>query len=167
MTVRDPADIRNIILTGQSGAGKTTLSERLLFEAGETTRMGSVEEGNTVSDWRESEKHHHQSLYTTVMHFDHEKHTVNMIDAPGTPDFIGHAIAAFPAIETVCVVVDAGKGIEPVTRRMMNVAKQRNLPRMVIINKIDEANVDLEAITEEIRGEFGPSVCPSTCPRRT
>ncbi len=165
MSVRDPADIRNIILTGQSGAGKTTLSERLLFEAGEITRMGAVEEGSTVSDWRDTEKHHHQSLYTTVMHFEHEKHTVNLIDAPGTPDFIGHAIAAFPAIETVCVVVDASKGIEPVTRRMMNVAKQRDLPRMVIINKIDEANVDLEAVTEEIRGEFGAECLPVNLPK--
>jgi elongation factor G len=93
------------------------------------------------------------------MHFEHEKHTVNMIDAPGTPDFIGHAIAAFPAVETVCVVVDAAKGIEPVTRRMMQVAKERNLPRMVIINKIDESGVDLEAVTEQIRESSGASAC--------
>ena len=165
MTVRNPADIRNMILTGQSGAGKTTLSERLLFEAGEISRLGTVEEGNTVSDWRDAEKTHHQSLYTTVTHFDHEKHTVNMIDAPGTPDFIGHTIAAFPAIETVCVVVDATKGIEPVTRRMMNVAKDRNLPRMVIINKMDEPAADLEAITEEIRAEFGPECLPVNLPK--
>lgn len=165
MAVRNPADIRNIILTGQSGAGKTTLSERLLFEAGETTRMGSVEEGNTVSDWRDTEKHHHHSLYTTVMHFAHEKHMVNMIDAPGTPDFIGHAIAAFPAVETVIVVIDAHKGIEPVTRRMMAVAKERNLPRMIIINKIDEENVEIEALTEQIREEFGPECLPVNLPK--
>ena len=70
MAARTPADIRNIILTGHTGAGKTTLSERLLFAAGEITRMGTVEEGTTQSDWRESEKAHHHSLYTSVMHFD-------------------------------------------------------------------------------------------------
>ncbi|MEL7472400.1 MAG: elongation factor G [Planctomycetota bacterium] len=155
MTVRDPADIRNILLTGQSGSGKTTLIERLLFAAGETTRMGSIEEGNTVSDWREEEKHHKHSLHTTVTHFDHESHLVNVIDAPGLSDFIGHAIAAFPAVETVCVVIDAAKGIEPITRRMMSVAKQRNLPRMLIINKIEEEAADLAALTGQIRDEFG------------
>lgn len=165
MAVRDPADIRNIILTGQSGAGKTTLSERLLFEAGEITRAGTVEEGTTTSDWRDVEKHHHHSLYTTVMHFEHEKHMVNMIDAPGSPDFIGHAIAAFPAVETVVVVIDAHKGIEPVTRRMMNVANARNLPRMIVINKIDEDNVELEALTEQIREEFGAECLPVNLPK--
>lgn len=165
MTVRDPADIRNIILTGQSGAGKTTLSERLLFEAGSISRMGSVEDGTTVSDWRETEKQHRHSLYTTIMHFEHEDHTVNLIDAPGTPDFIGHTISAFPAIETVCVVVDATKGIEPVTRRMMNVAKDRNLPRMIIVNKMDDASADLEAVTEEIRAEFGNECLPVNLPK--
>ncbi len=164
MAVRNPADIRNIILTGHAGSGKTTLAERFLFAAGETTRMGSVEEGNTVSDWRDSEKHHHRSLYTTVMHFEHEKHMVNVIDAPGSPDFIGHAIAAFPAVETVVVVIDAHKGIEPVTRRMMAVAKSRNLPRMIVVNKIDEENAEIESLTEQIREEFGGECLPVNLP---
>lgn len=165
MTVRDPADIRNIIFTGQSGVGKTTLSERLLFETGEITRLGTIEEGSTVSDWRETEKHHHHSLYSTVMHFEHEGHMVNLIDAPGKTDFIGHTIAAFPAVETVCVVIDAAKGIEPVTRRMMTVAKARNLPRMIIVNKIDEPAVDLAVLVEELREAFGPECLPVNLPR--
>ena len=164
MSVRPASDIRNILVTGQSGAGKTTLCERLLFAAGEITRMGSTEDGTTVSDWRDSEKHHKHSLYTTVMHFDHEDHTVNLVDAPGTPDFIGHAIAAFPAVETVCVVVDAHRGIEPVTRRMMSVAKQRNLPRMIIVNKIDDENADLEMLTEQIKETFGAECLPVNLP---
>lgn len=164
MAVRNPTEIRNIILTGQSGSGKTTLSERLLFEAGEITRMGTVEEGTTVSDWRDAEKAHHHSLYTTVMHFEHEGHLVNMIDAPGTPDFIGHAIAAFPAVETVCVVIDAHRGIEPVTRRMMAVAKERNLPRMIIINKIDDEHAEIEGLLGEIREEFGGECLPVNLP---
>ncbi len=165
MAVRNPADIRNIILTGHAGSGKTTLVERLLFATGTITRMGTVEEGTTVSDWRDSEKAHKHSLYTTVVHFDHEGHLVNVIDAPGSPDFIGHAIGAFPAVETVCVVIDAHRGIEPVTRRMMAVAKERNLPRMIIVNKIDEENADIEGLTEQIREEFGSECLPVNLPK--
>ncbi|MAY75176.1 MAG: elongation factor G [Phycisphaerae bacterium] len=164
MAVRNPNDIRNFIITGHTGAGKTTLAERLLFTAGEITRMGTVEEGSTVSDWREIEKQHHHSLFTTVMHFTHEGHEVNMIDAPGTPDFIGHAIAAFPAVESVVVVVDAHRGIEPVTRRMMTVAKERKLPRMIVVNKIDDEQADIEALTEQLRESFGAECLPVNLP---
>ena len=137
MAVRQPEDIRNLVLTGQSGAGKTLLTERLLMLTGTINRMGSIEDGTTMSDWTDEEKHHHHSLRPSMLHFEHEGHLVNLIDAPGLPDFLGHAIACFPAVETVCVVIDAGKGIEPVTRRMMNVAADRDLPRMIIVNKIE------------------------------
>lgn len=152
---REPADIRNILLTGQTGAGKTLLSERLLYETKTIARMGSIEEGTTTSDWLDEEKAHKHSLRTTVLHFEHEGHLVNMIDAPGLGDFLGHTIACFPAVETVCVVIDAGKGVEPVTRRMMQIAKQRNLPRMIIVNKIDDEQADLASLTAELREEFG------------
>ena len=164
MAVRNPADIRNIALVGQAGSGKTTLAERLLFTTGVIPRMGTVEEGSTVSDWTDEERHHKHSLRPSMMHFDHEGHLVNLIDCPGMPDFLGFAICAFPAVETVAVVIDAYRGIDTVTRRMMAVAKERNLPRMIIVNKIDDAQADPEALVEAIRDEFGPECLPINLP---
>lgn len=164
MAVRSVHDIRNIALVGQAGAGKTTLAERLLFATGTIPRMGTVEDGNTVSDWSEEEKHHKHSLRPSMLHFEHEGHHVTVVDTPGLPDFIGHAISAFPAVETIGVVVDAHKGIDTVTRRMMAVAKDRALPRLIIINKIDEAAADIEALTEQIRSEFGSACLPINLP---
>ncbi|MFG0307167.1 MAG: elongation factor G [Phycisphaerales bacterium JB040] len=164
MAVRQPEDIRNLVLTGQSGAGKTLLTERLLMLTGTINRMGSIEDGTTMSDWTDEEKAHHHSLRPSMLHFEHEGHLVNLIDAPGLPDFLGHAIACFPAVETVCVVLDAGKGIEPVTRRMMNVAADRNLPRMIIINKMEDPQADLEALCAQIAEEFGSGCLPVNLP---
>jgi len=162
--MRPTADIRNIALVGQTGSGKTLLSERLLFSTGTITRMGSIEEGNTFSDWSDEEKQHRHSLRTTMLHFEHEGHTVNLIDTPGLADFAGHTISVFPAVETVCVVIDAHKGVEPMTRRMMKIAKDRNLPRMIIVNKIDDDQADLAALTEQIRASFGSECLPITLP---
>jgi elongation factor G len=162
--VRNPADIRNLALVGQTGSGKTTLAERLLLLTGVIQRMGSVEEGTTFSDWSDEEKHHKHSLRTSMLHVEHEGHMINLIDTPGLGDFAGHAVSVFPAVETVAVVIDAGRGIEPMTRRMMSIAKDRNLPRMIIINKIDDEQADLEALVGSIRDEFGPECLPISLP---
>ncbi len=164
MAQRSPADIRNIALVGQTGAGKTLLAERLLFATGTIDRMGSIEDGTTFSDWSDEEKHHKHSLRTSMLHFDHEGHMVNMIDTPGLADFSGLAISVFPAVETVCVVINAHDGIAPMTRRMMNIAKQRNLPRMIIVNRIDDDGADLEALTDQIKEEFGSECLPINLP---
>jgi elongation factor G len=164
MALQSPADIRNLALVGQTGSGKTLLAERLLFSTNTIDRMGSIEDGTTFSDWSEEEKHHKHSLRTTMLHFDHEGHMVNLIDAPGLADFVGQAISVFPAVETVCVVVDAHKGIEPMTRRMMRIAKERNLPRMIIVNKIDDDQCDLEALVESFKEEFGGECLPINLP---
>ncbi len=164
MAVRPPADIRNIAITGHGNSGKTTLCERLLFATGATTRMGTVEEGTTVSDWTDEEKQHKHSLRPSVLHLEHEGHWVNLIDTPGRADFLGHAIACFPAVETVAVVVDAVKGIESATRRLMTIAQDRKLPRMIIVNKIDHPEADLEALTERIRSIFGAICLPINLP---
>lgn len=159
MPTRPPADIRNIVLCGAGASGKTTLVERLLLQAGVIKRMGSVTESNTVSDFTDEEKHHKHSLQPSFVHFEHEGHLVNVIDTPGLVDFIGHAIACFPAGETIAVVIDATKGIDSITRRLMNIAEERRNPRMIIVNKIDEAREGtLDTLLGQIRETFG-SVC--------
>ncbi|MFK7759419.1 MAG: elongation factor G [Phycisphaerales bacterium] len=161
---RPTQDIRNIALVGQTGSGKTLLAERLLFTTGTISRMGSIQDGTTFSDWSDEEKHHQHSLRTTMLHFEHEGHMVNLIDTPGLADFAGHAISVFPAVETVAVVIDAHKGIEPMTRRMMKLAKDRNLPRMIIVNKIDDPLCELEMLTAEIQETFGAECLPINLP---
>jgi elongation factor G len=175
MAVRTPstADIRNIALVGQTYSGKTTLTERLLFTASELggaaagvhlKKMGTVEEGNTVSDYAEGEKHHKHSLQASVVHFDFHGHTVNLIDTPGLADFIGHAISALPAVETVAIVIDAARGVDTTTRRLMQVAADRKIPRMIIVNKIESPEADLEGLVEQIREQFGPTCLPINLP---
>ncbi len=165
MPTRPAADIRNIVLVGAGGSGKTTLVERLLNATGVTKRLGTVLEGNTVSDYTEEEKAHKHSLHTTLVHFDYEGHLVNLIDTPGLADFIGHAIACFPAAETVAVTVDALKGIDSVTRRLMKVAEDRKIPRMLIVTKIDEApDGQLEDLVSQLQKAFGPVCLPINLP---
>ncbi|HYF13908.1 MAG TPA: elongation factor G [Phycisphaerales bacterium] len=164
MPTRPASDIRNIALVGAGGSGKTTLCERLLFATGAIKRMGSVNEGNTVSDFTDEEKHHKHSLQPSIVHFEYEGHLVNLVDTPGLLDFSGHAIACFPAVETVAVVIDAIKGIETTARRMMHVAGQRKIPRMIIVNKIDDPNADLPELVAAIRQEFGNICLPINLP---
>lgn len=164
MQVPEPDLIRNLCLCGQTGSGKTSLCEHLLFAAGEVSRLGTIEDGNTVSDFTEEEQHYKHSLQPSIVHFDHEGHHVNVIDTPGMSDFIGHAIACFPAVETVVIVIDAVKGIESETRRLMRVATERNLPRMILVNKIDADEADLEALTTQIRSVFGDVCLPINLP---
>lgn len=164
MPNRSPVDIRNIVLVGGGSSGKTTLTERLLFATGTIKRMGTVAEGNTVSDFTEEERLHKHSLQPSLVHFEYEGHLVNLIDTPGLVDFVGHAVACFPAVETVAVLVDGLKGPDSVTRRLMGVAEQRKIPRMLIVNKIDDPNVDLEGMLETLREAFGKECLPINLP---
>jgi len=158
--------IRNIALVGHAGSGKTTLTERILFTAGVISRPGTVEEGNTVCDFEPEEKKHGHSLQAALVHFDHEGNHVNLIDAPGYPDLLGHSLPVLPAVETVFVVIDAVKGVQAVDRRMMATAADRRLPRVVVINKIDHDNLELEALLANVQREFGAVCLPINLPAK-
>ena len=157
-------DIRNIALVGQSGCGKTTLVEALLVQSGTITTAGTVEKGNTVSDFDPLEKEYQHSLTSSVISIDHDNIHVNIVDTPGLPDFIGQSIAAFPAVETVAVVINAAAGVEMISRRMLQLAAERKLCRMIIINQIDAEGVNLPGLVENIRQEFGPECLPINLP---
>ncbi|MFI4916710.1 MAG: GTP-binding protein, partial [Phycisphaerales bacterium JB060] len=112
MAVRNPSTIRNLLLAGHAGSGKTLLTERLLNAAGATNRMGSIEDGNTVTDWTEDAKKHGHSLASSLAHYERNDNLVTLLDTPGLADFFGQTIAALPAAGVVAVVIDASKGIE-------------------------------------------------------
>jgi elongation factor G len=158
------ADIRNVLLAGHHACGKTTLADAMLFEAGVVARKGSAADGTSVSDFEKEEREHRHSIYSALLHLDHAGKRVNLIDVPGTPDLLGPAIACLPAVETVAVVVNAQGGIEVATRRMMEAARDRNLPRAVIVNKCDMPEVDLPGLVTRIRETFGSECLPVNLP---
>ncbi len=157
-------DIRNIALVGHHGCGKTTLTEALLAKAGAIGEAGSVERGSTVTDHDPLEHEFHHSLDSAIASLDFEGVHINLIDTAGFPDFRGPSLASMAAAETSAIVINAHNGIELSTRRLIRRAKQRRLCRMIIINKIDQENVDLNALVTEIRQEFGPECLPINLP---
>ena len=157
-------DIRNVALAGHGGAGKTTLAEALLAYTGVIGAPGSVANGTTVCDFDPQEKEHQHSLYPAVVNFDHGSRHVNLVDTPGYPDFLGRALPVLAAVETAAVVVDARQGVQMVTRRMMEAAAQRGLARMVVVNKIDADELDLEALLESLVEAFGTECMPINLP---
>ena len=129
------ADIRNIALVGHAAAGKTLLTEALLAEAGAISAKGSLDRGTTVCDFDPQEKKQLHSLDSAVCHLETGGTFVNLLDTPGIPDFIGRSLSVLEAVETAAVVVSAVNGVEPLTQRMMDFARDRRLCRLVIINK--------------------------------
>lgn len=164
-------NLRTIAFVGHGSSGKTTLVEALLYRNGMIKEVGSVEKGTTVCDFDPLEKEVQHSLRTSVTHLDAQKDDgtpvrIHLLDTPGNPDYIGQALGALDAVKTVCVVVDATKGIELMTRRMMAWAQERNLCRMLVVNKIDQPDVDLEGLVEQLREAFGDEVLPLNLPNK-
>lgn len=157
-------NIRNLCLLGPAAAGKTTLAEALLLHTGAIKVAGSVERGTTVSDHDALEIKTQHSLQSSVMHAEHGGCRIHLIDTPGLPDFIGQSLAALEAVETAAIVISAAAGIEPMARRMMEYAAERQLDRLIIVNKIDAEGADLPALLADIQATFGKECLPLNLP---
>ncbi len=164
--VHDAEGVRNIAVVGHAGSGKTTLIEALLLAAGSIRSAGSVNRGTTVCDFTDQEKRLQHSLDVSLCHLEHDGVSVNVLDTPGYPDFLGRTLAILPAVETVAVVVNAQSGIELVTQRVMDAAAARKLCRLIIVNRIDSPEADLESVLARIRDTFGRECLPLNLPAR-
>lgn len=158
--------IRTVALVGHGDSGKTLLAESLLQHSGAITSMGSLERGDTQCDSDPMEREYHHSLSAALVHFEHAGAHIRLVDTPGYPDFIGHALPALAAVETALVVVNAQNGIELSTRRMMDWAGARGLCRILVVNRIDAERIDLPALLAELRDAFGKEVLPLNLPAR-
>ncbi len=161
--------IRNVALAGHPGAGKTTLFEALLHAGGTLQTAGTIERGTTVSDHDPIEKARGHSIDTAIASTDHlassgERIHLNLIDTPGYPEFRGPALSALSAVETALIVVDADTGVAHGTRRLMERARQRNLCRAIVVNKIDHDGADCAGVLADLRESFGPEVLPLNLP---
>jgi len=158
------AAIRTLALVGPAAAGKTCLAESLLHRAGVIGAPGSLERGTTVSDHDPLERRMQHSLNASILHLDHAGTRVHLIDTPGAADFVGQSLPALEAVETAVIVINAATGIEPMAQRMMDYAASRHLDRMIVVNKIDAADIDLPGLLQQIQTLFGKECLPLNLP---
>ncbi|MBN1846778.1 MAG: elongation factor G [Sedimentisphaerales bacterium] len=149
------ADIRNIVLLGHAGAGKTSLAEAILHKTGITNRLGSVDDKTSILDADEEERERGHSIDSALAHVHYHGKVINLIDTPGYPDFLGAAICALAAAETAVIVVSAAAGIQINTRKLFQAAKDRGMACMIVINKIDSGMQELESLVNSLQESFG------------
>ena len=161
-----PEDVRNVALVGAGGAGKTTLVETALFLAKAITRKGTVEEGNTTTDYDPDERERKQSLTATPVHLTWDGRRIQLTDCPGAQDFVGEAVAAASAVETVVIAVNAHDGVTVTSRRRFEEAGRLGLVRVVVVTRIDQENLDEAKLTKSLFDNFGEHVIPLNFPDR-
>jgi elongation factor G len=160
-----PADrIRNVGLFSHGGAGKTSLTEALLFDTKATTRLGRVDEGNTVTDYDPDEIKRGISVSAAIAPVEWRETKINIIDAPGYADFIGEVQSALRVADAAIILIDASAGVEVGTEQAWRLAEERGIPRLLFINKMDRENADFAQALASARGAFGNAVAPIQFP---
>ncbi len=157
-------NIRNVAIVSHSGAGKTTLLEALLFTAGVTTRLGKVEEGNTVSDFDPEEVRRRSSLSATVAYLFWREQKINILDAPGLLDFVGEVKSALYPADAALMLVSAVSGVEVGTELYWGSLEERGMPRAFLVTKIDKENASFEKTMKDLEDAFGKAVTPLHLP---
>lgn len=156
--------IRNIAVCGHGSTGKTTLVEQMLFRAGVISKAETIDSGKTVSDYLDDEIEHRFSVHTSLMNLPWKDTTINVLDTPGSADFVGEVVASFRAAETAVMVISAPAGIQIETVKLWRRLDHRNLPRVVFINKMDQERADFQKSLSEIKEAFGVTAVPLNLP---
>jgi elongation factor G len=156
--------IRNVVLIGHRGCGKTSLHEAMLFEAGAVGRLGTVTDGTTVSDHEADEQARSMSINAAVACFEHGGREINLIDTPGEPSFVADAIAALRIADAAVVVVNAVMGVEVHTERLWRRADEGGLARLVFVNMLDRERADFFRALDSLKASFGPHVVATEIP---
>ena len=159
-----PEKIRNVVLVGHGGSGKTSLAESLLFTGGVTTRAGRVEDGNTVTDFEPEEIERQISLSVALASFTWRDHKINIIDAPGYAGFLGDARSALRAADLALFVVSGVDGVEVQTEILWDLAAEEGIPRAIFINKLDRERSSYSRTLTELQEAFGKRVAPVHVP---
>ena len=157
-------DIRNVVLMGHGSVGKTTIGEAALFVSGGTTRFGSIEDQNTVSDYDEDEHKRKFSLNLSILPVEWEERKINIVDTPGYADFVSEVICGAQAADMALVVVDAVSGPEVGTDRAWSIADRLGLPRMIVVNRMDRDNANFGTVLAAMQLRWGPKVTPLQLP---
>ncbi|MBC8173126.1 MAG: elongation factor G, partial [Chitinophagales bacterium] len=150
--------IKNVVLVGHSGSGKTSLAECMLFEAGAINRRGTVADNNTVSDYNELEHERSNSIFSSLMHVEWKDAKINIIDTPGMDDFIGEVYAAFKVADTGILVLNAANGVEVGTEMIWEYADHLKKPMLIVANHLDHEKTDFENTIDQAKERFGRKV---------
>ena len=166
MNVFTTDKIRNVVLLGHGGSGKTSLVEAMTYLAGLTNRMGTVEGGNTVSDFDKEEVKSKISIKTSVIPIEWEGYKVNILDTPGFYDFIGEAEEAVSVADAAIIVISGKNGIETGTMRAWDMCEKRNLPRMFFVTEMDEDKASFREVVQGLQDMYGKRIAPFHLPIR-
>ncbi len=158
------SEIRNVVVLGHSGCGKTSIVEAALNIAGVTSRLGKVTDGNTVSDYDQEETKRHVSINTSVIPVEWLDSKINFLDTPGYFDYVGEVKEALSAADIALIVLNAKSGIEVGTEKAWEFASSLNLPKIIFVNGMDDENADFDKVVEDLKRVFGKSIAPLQAP---
>jgi len=160
----DAKDLRNVALLGHSGSGKTSLGEAALFTTKATTRMGTISDGNTVSDFEPEEVKRGSSIQTALLSIVDADAKINFLDTPGYDDFLGEVVSALRVVEGAVLVLAAPSGVDVGTERSWNMCEAAGIPRMFVVNKMDRENANFARNVSDIQASFGRQCIPFQVP---
>ena len=164
MKVYRTDEIRNVVLLGHGGSGKTSLAEAMAYVSGATNRMGKITDGNTISDFDKEEQKREFSISTSLIPIEWEKAKINILDTPGHQDFSEDTYRTLMAADSAVMVIDGSKGVEAQTRKLFKVCVMRHIPIFTFINKMDRDANDTFDLLDEIEKELGIATCPINWP---